>query len=40
MSFRSFRYYAKKYSLVRRDDLYEAEGANGEEPPAAEVEGA
>jgi len=40
MSFRSFRYYAKKYSLVRRDDLYEAEAANGEEPPAAEVEGA
>jgi DNA-binding NtrC family response regulator len=40
MSFRSFRYYAKKYSLVRRDDLYEAEGSNGEEPPAAEVEGA
>jgi len=40
MSFRSFRYYAKKYSLVRKDDLYEAEGSNGEEPPAAEVEGA
>ena len=24
MSFRSFRYYAKKYNLVRREDLYEA----------------
>ena len=23
MSFRSFRYYAKKYNLVRREDLYE-----------------
>jgi DNA-binding NtrC family response regulator len=35
MSFRSFRYYAKKYSLVRRDDIYEA--VEGEEPPAAEA---
>jgi hypothetical protein len=35
MSFRSFRYYAKKYSLVRRDDIYEA--AEAEEPPAAEA---
>ena len=25
MSFRSFRYYAKKYNLVRREDLYEAQ---------------
>jgi two-component system, NtrC family, response regulator PilR len=32
MSFRSFRYYAKKYSLVRKEDLYE-------EPGAAEAEG-
>jgi hypothetical protein len=39
MSFRSFRYYAKKYSLVHRDDLYEAEGT-AEEPPVAEAEGA
>jgi len=23
MSFRSFRYYAKKYNLVRKEDLYE-----------------
>lgn len=35
MSFRSFRYYAKKYSLVRKDELYETE----EEAPA-EAEGA
>jgi len=34
MSFRSFRYYAKKYSLVRKDELYETE----EEAPA-EAEG-
>ena len=40
MSFRSFRYYAKKYSLVRRDDIYEAGSPDGEEPPAAEAEGA
>jgi hypothetical protein len=34
MSFRSFRYYAKKYNLVRKEDLYE------EEPPAdAEAKG-
>jgi two-component system, NtrC family, response regulator PilR len=38
MSFRSFRYYAKKYSLVRRDDIYEA--AESEEPPAVGAEGA
>ena len=25
MSFRSFRYYAKKYNLVRKEDLYEGE---------------
>ncbi|HEX9149918.1 MAG TPA: sigma-54 dependent transcriptional regulator [Thermoanaerobaculia bacterium] len=37
MSFRSFRYYAKKYSLVRRDDIYEGEAsANGENPLTAE----
>ena len=30
MSFRSFRYYAKKYSLVRKDEIYETE----EEAPA------
>jgi DNA-binding NtrC family response regulator len=41
MSFRSFRYYAKKYSLVRRDEVYEGEGASDvEEPPAANAEGA
>ncbi|HVE64940.1 MAG TPA: helix-turn-helix domain-containing protein, partial [Thermoanaerobaculia bacterium] len=34
MSFRSFRYYAKKYSLVRKDEIYETE----EEAPA-EAEG-
>jgi two-component system, NtrC family, response regulator PilR len=39
MSFRSFRYYAKKYSLVRRDELYEGDG-DVEEPPPAEAEGA
>jgi len=33
MSFRSFRYYAKKYNLVRKDDVYE-EGAA--EPQEAE----
>ncbi len=36
MSFRSFRYYAKKYSLVHRDDIYEA--PSEVETPAAEVE--
>ena len=36
MSFRSFRYYAKKYSLVRRDEIYEAGGE--EAPAAAEIE--
>jgi two-component system response regulator PilR (NtrC family) len=30
MSFRSFRYYAKKYNLVRKDEVYE-----GEEPETA-----
>jgi hypothetical protein len=39
MSFRSFRYYAKKYSLVRRDELYEA-ASGAEEAAAAEAEGA
>jgi len=34
MSFRSFRYYAKKYSLVRKDEIYETD----EEAPA-EAEG-
>jgi two-component system response regulator PilR (NtrC family) len=29
MSFRSFRYYAKKYNLVRREDLYEEGEATG-----------
>jgi len=33
MSFRSFRYYAKKYNLVRKEDLYEEESS-----PAAEAE--
>ena len=36
MSFRSFRYYAKKYSLVRRDEIYE--GGGEEAPAAAEIE--
>jgi two-component system response regulator PilR (NtrC family) len=36
MSFRSFRYYAKKYNLVRKEDLYE----NGEVQQAEGVEGA
>ena len=41
MSFRSFRYYAKKYSLVRRDDIYESNGpGDAEEPREAEAEGA
>jgi hypothetical protein len=39
MSFRSFRYYAKKYSLVRRDDIYESDAA-AENPLTAEAEGA
>ena len=29
MSFRSFRYYAKKYNLVRKEDLYEEEAIAG-----------
>ncbi len=33
MSFRSFRYYAKKYNLVRKDEVYE-----GEEGPAEVTE--
>jgi two-component system response regulator PilR (NtrC family) len=41
MSFRSFRYYAKKYSLVRRDEVYDGEGGSDvEESPAANAEGA
>jgi two-component system, NtrC family, response regulator PilR len=41
MSFRSFRYYAKKYSLVRRDDIYESNGSgDAEDPREAEAEGA
>jgi two-component system, NtrC family, response regulator PilR len=41
MSFRSFRYYAKKYSLVRRDEVYEGDGSSDvEDPPTAEAEGA
>ena len=35
MSFRSFRYYAKKYNLVRREDLYE----QAETPAPREAEG-
>jgi DNA-binding NtrC family response regulator len=35
MSFRSFRYYAKKYALVRRDEIFEAT----DEEPATEIEG-
>jgi two-component system response regulator PilR (NtrC family) len=31
MSFRSFRYYAKKYNLVRKEDLYEEEPSAGAE---------
>ena len=34
MSFRSFRYYAKKYSLVRKEDLYEAGPGEPEEAEA------
>jgi two-component system response regulator PilR (NtrC family) len=34
MSFRSFRYYAKKYNLVRKEDLYEDEASQ-----PAEMEG-
>jgi transcriptional regulator with GAF, ATPase, and Fis domain len=30
MSFRSFRYYAKKYNLVRKEDLYEDESVSAE----------
>ena len=32
MSFRSFRYYAKKYNLVRKEDLYEEESIPAEGP--------
>jgi hypothetical protein len=31
MSFRSFRYYAKKYNLVRKEDLYGEDGVEAEE---------
>ena len=31
MSFRSFRYYAKKYNLVRKEDLYCEEGGEAVE---------
>jgi DNA-binding NtrC family response regulator len=30
MSFRSFRYYAKKYNLVKKDDIYDGEGGEPE----------
>jgi two-component system response regulator PilR (NtrC family) len=41
MSFRSFRYYAKKYALVRRDDIYDGEGsADDAGSHAAGAEGA
>jgi two-component system response regulator PilR (NtrC family) len=32
MSFRSFRYYAKKYNLVRKEDLYDETAAGAERP--------
>ena len=32
MSFRSFRYYAKKYNLVKKEDLYEGEAAEESAP--------
>ena len=35
MSFRSFRYYAKKYNLVHKEEMYEGEDTEG----AAEVKG-
>ncbi len=34
MSFRSFRYYAKKYNLVRKEDLYEQEPEEAHEAEA------
>ena len=33
MSFRSFRYYAKKYNLVKKEDLYEGESDEVEPAP-------
>jgi DNA-binding NtrC family response regulator len=30
MSFRSFRYYAKKYNLVKKDDIYDGESGEPE----------
>jgi len=33
MSFRSFRYYAKKYNLVRKDELYEDADAQEADAP-------
>ena len=35
MSFRSFRYYAKKYSLVRKDEIYETDEEAPAEAPGA-----
>jgi DNA-binding NtrC family response regulator len=34
MSFRSFRYYAKKYNLIRKEDLYEEAGEPAQEADA------
>ncbi|MCA1581977.1 MAG: sigma-54 dependent transcriptional regulator [Acidobacteria bacterium] len=34
MSFRSFRYYAKKYNLIRKEDLYEEAGETAQEADA------
>ena len=38
MSFRSFRYYAKKYNLVHKEEMYEGEDgadpADAKETPA------
>ena len=35
MSFRSFRYYAKKYNLVKKDDIYDGEAGESEETEEA-----
>jgi len=35
MSFRSFRYYAKKYNLVKKDDIYDGEPGEPEETEEA-----
>jgi hypothetical protein len=35
MSFRSFRYYAKKYNLVKKDDIYDGEAGEPEETEEA-----